>query len=130
MVKITWARYAESDFKRTPIAPVAIAPTIAHVRGDWSSMLVMDSGDEEVSLMITSSLGGYAALLRANGSFYDLVGDRDARGFVEFVHGGQPRPHPRRHLIGVDLASLAAKRFCDDTNAILAAHGLDWEEQG
>jgi hypothetical protein len=55
----------------------------------------------------------------------ELVGDRQARGEVPYVIGGQEAPLPARYIVGVEQALRAAEGFFE-TGAVDAAGG-DWD---
>jgi hypothetical protein len=131
-MRVDLIRYSPTGCERTTIEPSAevIGATLLRIAGDWSSTLYMESDDADEELMITTSRTACAVLLRIGESFYDLLGDSLEEGVTEFIHGGQPAQHPRRHLVSSGLAVESARCFLDEPSTILGAAGFAWEEQG
>jgi hypothetical protein len=92
----------------------------------WSSIVNISINGQSLSISFSR---GNCAVMAALGEddFYDLVGDLGAAGWIEFVHGGQPAEHPRRHCVPIAMATKVTERFIDGF-AIDPCDG-NWEQQ-
>jgi len=59
--------------------------------------------------------------------FHDRVSDPAHVGTVQFVHGGQPAEHPRRHVLDVDAAMEIVLAFLRERRGSRCSAG--WEKQ-
>ena len=131
-MRIHIERYSRSNFGATPDGPAtpeAIEWAFHAVHEDWSSTICIASDDDSRELLITASNGSFAVFARIGGRFFDLVGESADAGDAEFVHGGQPAPHPRRKIVNASLAKKAALCFIMDPRGVVGADELTWEEQ-
>lgn len=123
-------RYGPGKHGSEPLAPTleAVQQEIKAIEKDWSTTIEMAT--DAAQMMITASAGGYAVFASVGeDQFFDLVGDPSARGNAEFVHGGQPAEHPRRHIVPLRLALEAAAAFFQQPTNPLHVGGLQWEKQ-
>jgi hypothetical protein len=107
----------------------AVMELVSRIRDDWSTTIALASDKHQ--LWVSASEGQYAAfaMIGDEDAFeaYDLVGDRTAAGWTEFVHGGQPAPHPRRHCVSAEQVRSVVESFFSTREIDLAA--FDWERQ-
>jgi hypothetical protein len=96
------------------------------IRNDWSATVRFERSDAE-QLFVSASNGHYAVLLLRGDEAFDLVGDPSQGGTIEFVHGGQPAPHPARHVAPASLALEAARAFL--RNSEWSTPSFRWEPQ-
>jgi hypothetical protein len=83
---------------------------------------------EPIRLIASLSDGNCALLVMAgDDDFYDLIGDRDAKGWATFTHGGQPADHPRRHFVSQEKLLEAVMAVVHE-GKLSSEH--EWERQG
>lgn len=92
----------------------------------WSVTLrILGRGQE----MAVSFSNGLAAIMLTAGEddFYDFVAREPQNGWAEFVHGGQPAEHPRRHCVSALEALSCVKEFL--LKGSVALPDTRWERQ-
>jgi hypothetical protein len=86
-----------------------IEEAIRQMGGDWSTTIELSAGKN--TMFISASGHDYAVMVNVEDGreFFDLVGEPNAVGEIDFVHGGQLAKHPLRHVakraVVVDIAS-------------------------
>lgn len=97
------------------------------IQDAWSATMRVPGRDQD--MMVSFSNGMVAVMIAAGGDdFYDLVAREPQNGWVEFVHGGQPADHLRRHCIPIGEALTWVIAFLD--NGGIALPDARWERQG
>jgi hypothetical protein len=111
----------------SPIEPRKLAEVIASIRNDYSTTIELASDKE--TLMVAASEGKFAATVMTleDGNAYDLVGDASLRGWIEFVHGGQPADHPARHCVSEELVKEVVEKFL--SSGRIDRQSFNWEQQ-
>jgi hypothetical protein len=129
-VRATLERYTPTEHGTKPLPATLelVQEEIKKIENDWSTTIELAS--DETQVLITASRGGYAVFASVGeDQFFDLVGDPSSRGNAEFVQGGQPAEHPRRHIVPKSLALKAAAAFFKQPTDPLRLGGLQWEKQ-
>jgi len=76
---------------------------------EHSAILTIEKEDDW--LAINASKGIFSVSVQFGESAYDLVGDAAATGMIPYVRGGQLVTHPRRYLVSLEQALVAALQF-------------------
>ncbi len=109
------------------LQPASAINLLASIREDWSTSVRLKGESQE--LIISSSNGSFVVFAKLGGDeFYDLIGDETATGWTEFVHGGEPAHHPRRHCVTENLAQAVTEAFLEIGKVDISAN--NWERQG
>jgi hypothetical protein len=105
--------------------PGSVEAVIREIEPRWSADLFLladadDVGNASRWLGVTASSGRYTVLaqLGEGGPWMHLVGDAAADGEMEFAHGGQPAPWPRRFCVTVEDAVAVARHYAVTTELL------------
>jgi hypothetical protein len=108
-----WTRSgcAESDLGDLDVE--GILQVVAAARNDWSTTVHVERSNQTMSISV--SHGKFAVMLqRADDDFFDLLASKTQRGWDQFVHGGQPAEHPRRHIVNFAGVGAALRHWARD----------------
>lgn len=98
---------------------------IASSANDESTTIEITRGTQ--TMFVSVSDGKFAVMLQTGeDDFYDLVKSVEEPGWVEFTHGGQSAPHPRRHIVEHEVVRQVVHEWL--TTGVVASH--QWERQG
>ena len=105
-----------------------IEEAIRQMGGDWDTTIEL-SGYKN-AMFISANGERYAVMVNVEDGreFFDLVGEPNAVGEIDFVHGGQTAKHPLRHVANREVAVDVAKSFVRNGGASLPQE-FTWERQ-
>lgn len=111
----------------SPATAEVLRVTISNMADEKSVTLSVEA--EGRALLVNASRGAFAitALLGQN-DFYDRVGDTSASGTLPLLIGGQSTEYPRKYLVSVEQALVAALEFMH-TGTVTVDSGK-WDRQG
>lgn len=107
--------------------PNTLDEIVDSLRGAWSATLRIPGNVQELALSFSSGSAA-VALIAGEDEFYDLLASEPREGWAEFVHGGQPAEHPRRHCVSTADAMAYATEFL--RRGSLRLPDARWERQG
>lgn len=103
-----------------------IAEVFDSLCGAWSVTMSIPGDGQETWVSFS---GGMAAVtLAVGGEFYDFVASEPKAGWVNFVHGGQPADHPRRHCLSISEVTAIVGDFL--AAGSVSVDNVRWEHQG
>lgn len=96
-----------------PSDPDAVEAVVREIADRWKAdvYLVVESPDFKW-LGVHAASGKYTVIAQLDDSgAWFLLGDANAEGEVEFVHGGLPATVPRRFIVNIEVAVASARHF-------------------
>ncbi len=111
----------------SPATAEVLRVTISDMADEKSATLSMEAGGR--TLLVNASRGAFAVTaLLGEDDFYDLVGDTSATGTLPILVGGQSTEYPRKYLVSVEQALVAALEFMH--TGTVTVDGGRWDRQG